>query len=919
VPSREHIRMTVGRAPAAVVAVGACLVTTLLCTPSAGATRCGTPATDGAWSRLTVPRFDSGPATATTYAVGAGTVYVTNGAMVVRTTDAGCSWQPVYRVAAAGDEVRAIVVPDTPGAARAYLAVQTAADPVAGLVTAVEVERSVDRGAHWTAGGAVPGAYTAFASAANDPDVLYAVTRRHVASTTVPGVSQADVQAVQFLSRSADAGATWTQDVPSGPAVVAGGVGSNVGNRYDGLLVDPTKAGHVWLWGPDGLYESADGGASSPSAAKGFIATLPVQLGSVARSAAPATAGTPEQLAFATNNPFPMVGYTPAGSRGQLGVLGPPGPVLSLTVGARSGEFVVATKYGVFLHLTNAPAAVPFVNVGPAKVALTDLVPDRGASGFVVYGRSGNTIEWRTMPTSMPTYKYQNPKTKLTEPNQSATLSLDLTKLGRTPPRISPDHMRIGLTVGQRRTVPYMLGLPGSRKVDVYFLVDLSKSMADAIAGLKTSLDGIVAQLQKAGVDGWFGVGAYQSYDRGFAYQRVLDVSPPSPRLLAALVGLRAEGGGNETTLAALYQTATGKGQNDTGAFIAPGQQANFRPDALHLVINATDEGFDAGGDVLSGPAQPSFDQVGQALRAVHALQLGIAYESTASSAQEQATNPKFKPNPSVDERTIANATGAFAPTEGADCNGDGNPDILPGQALVCVVDPAMASQADAIAPAIVNMVLAAPDVQPVSVTWTSKHPVVQGITPKVSPAVNLRFPARLTFQVTYNCPATLPPGVYPANLTARVRGNPVAKAIAQIDCSTPPLPAAAGPLAGLGVATVPAPPSEPVTNAQPQSQPQTQPQSQPQSQAQAQTGAAYQEQQETQFAFAYTNPVGEGERSFSFSRYRSHPTNDGDGLPVYPVAAMLGSLAAVAVVRTRRRTQLSYLTPIRGASRGRR
>jgi len=450
-----------------------------------------------------------------------------------------------------------------------------------------------------------------------------------------------------------------------------------------------------------------------------------------------------------------------------------------------------------------------------------------------------------------------------------------------------------------------VLGLPGSRKVDVYFLVDVSNSMTDAIAGVQKALSQIINRLEDAGLDAWFGVGIYESYSEGFPYYRKLDISPPGPALLKALDGLSADGGGDETTLAALYQTATGKGQDDTGAFIAPHQQANFRPDALHLVINATDEGFTTGGDPLSGPAQPSFDMVGAALRAVHAMQLGIAYESDAATALQEQTNPKFKPNPSVDERTVASATGALAPTEGADCNGDGNPDILPGQPLVCIVDPARAADAAAIAPAIVNMVLAAPDFEPVSVTWASKHPVVQSITPKVSPAVNLRFPAQLTFQVTYNCPATLPAGIYPAMLTARVRGSAVAKAIAQIDCSTPVLPAAAGPLAGLGAATVPAPPSEPVTNAQPQSQPQTQPQSQPQSQAQAQTGAAFQEQEETQLAFAYTNPVGDGERSFSFSRYRGPSSGNGDGLPVYPVAAMLGSLAAVAVARTRRRTQI--------------
>lgn len=911
-PSRENNRMPVGRAPIAVVAAGACVVTALLCTPSASADRCPAPAKDGAWSKVATPRFETGPAAVTTFAVGAGTVYVTNGAMVLRTDNAGCSWQSVYRVAGSGDQVRSILVPDAPGAKRVYLGVESTADESVGIVATVEVERSSDRGTHWSPGGDVQGELVALAAGTDDPSVLYAVTRGRAPGVGVPGVTSIDTQTVQLLSKTTDSGATWTNQWPSGPAVTVGDTWSNVGNRYDGLVVDPTNTDHLWLWGPDGVYQSTDGGASNPAPAGGFIASLPVHLGSSVRSASPAVAGTRQQLAFASNKPFPIVGYTPVHSRGQLAVLAPPGPVLSIVAGARAGELVVTSQRGTFLHLTNAPPSSPFITVGPAKVALTDLIADRAAPGFVVYGRTGNTIEWRTMPTDLPTYDVPTAPGKVVKGHRSPTLSLDITKLGKTAPRISPDHMRIGLSVGQRRTVPYVLGLPGSRKVDVYFLIDVSNSMTDAIAGVSHALERIINQLEKAGLDAWFGVGIYESYEEGYPYYRQLDISPPGPALLKALDGLDAQGGGNETTLAALYQTATGAGQNDTGAFIAPHQQANFRPDALHLVINATDEGFTTGGDPLSGPAQPSFDAVGKALRGVHALQLGIAYESAAATALQQRTNPKFKPNPSVDERTVASATGALAPTEGADCNGDGNPDILPGQPLVCIVDPARAADAAAIAPAIVNMVLAAPDFEPVSVTWKSKHPVVTSITPKVSPAVNLRFPAQLTFQVTYNCPATLPAGVYPAMLTARVRGSAVAKAVAQIDCSTPVLATAAGPLAGLGVATVPAPPSEPVTNAQPQSQPQTQPQSQPQSQAQAQTGAAFQEQEETQFAFAYTNPVGEGERSFSFSRYRGASSDNGDGLPVYPVAAMLGSLAAVAITRTRRRTQTARVRSTR-------
>jgi len=903
VPSRENNRMPVGRAPIAFAAAGACVVTALLCTPSASAARCPAPAKDGAWSQVAAPRFHTGPTAVTTYAVGAGTVYVTNGAVVLRTADAGCSWQSIYQVTQSGDQVRTIVVPDAPGAKRVYLGVETAVDQAAGLVATVEVERSTDQGAHWTSGATVQGGLVALAAGTNDPSTLYAITRGRVAGVSAPVT--VDTQTVQLLSRSTDAGVSWTGQWPSGPAAFVAGNGSAVGHRYDGLVVDPTDPNHLWLWGPDGVYQSSNGGASEPTADSSFIGSLAVQFGSSVRSASPAIAGTQQQLAFATNKPFPVVGYTPASAKGKLAVLGPPGPVLSIVAGTRAGELVLTTQHGTFLHLSYAPPSSPFLNVGPARIALTDLVADRAAPGFVVYGRTGNAIEWRTMPAALPTYDVTVPTGKVVKGHKSPTLSLDITKLGKTAPRISPDHMRIGLSVGQRRTVPYVLGLPGSRKVDVYFLVDVSNSMTDAIAGVQKALSQIINRLEDAGLDAWFGVGIYESYSEGFPYYRKLDISPPGPALLKALDGLSADGGGDETTLAALYQTATGKGQDDTGAFIAPHQQANFRPDALHLVINATDEGFTTGGDPLSGPAQPSFDMVGAALRAVHAMQLGIAYESDAATALQEQTNPKFKPNPSVDERTVASATGALAPTEGADCNGDGNPDILPGQPLVCIVDPARAADAAAIAPAIVNMVLAAPDFEPVSVTWASKHPVVQSITPKVSPAVNLRFPAQLTFQVTYNCPATLPAGIYPAMLTARVRGSAVAKAIAQIDCNTPVLPAAAGPLAGLGAATVPAPPSEPVTNAQPQSQPQTQPQSQPQSQAQAQTGAAFQEQEETQLAFAYTNPVGDGERSFSFSRYRGLSSGNGDGLPVYPVAAMLGSLAAVAVARTRRRTQI--------------
>jgi hypothetical protein len=455
--------------------------------------------------------------------------------------------------------------------------------------------------------------------------------------------------------------------------------------------------------------------------------------------------------------------------------------------------------------------------------------------------------------------------------------------------------------------------------------------MAPKIKGMKQALDQIVNRLQKAGVDAWFGVGQYRSYKEGPPYERVQDLAPPGPGLLRALSDIAAHGGGNETHLAALYQTATGKGQEDDAyhAFIPTGQQAHFRPDALHIVINATDEGFS------EAAPQPSYAMVAAALRGVKALQLGIAYECIPQSEKDTycttgdpnddvnsptdnnvTDNPTFTPGPSVGQTRVAKDTGALAPAEGADCNGDGKldpgRDLLPGEPLVCRIDVRSAENASAIAPAIVNMVLAAPDFQPVSVTWTAKDPVVRSITPSISPAVNLRYPAQLTFQVTYHCPATLPAGVYPAELTARVRGGVVAKAIAAIDCSPPAILAAAAPVFGVGVGTAPAPPTEPVSNAQPQGQPQTQPQSQPQSQAQAQAqmGTAYQEQTDTELAFAYANPAAQGEKSFSFSRYQRTPSDGSDQLPVFPVVvSVLTGVAATAVAYSRRRLQVARVT----------
>src|SRR5207302_9657541 len=120
----------------------------------------------------------------------------------------------------------------------------------------------------------------------------------------------------------------------------------------------------------------------------------------------------------------------------------------------------------------------------------------------------------------------------------------------------TPYQVRLSLGKGQRQTVPYALGLPGNRKVDVYFLVDTTRSMTDKIAALRPALGRIVNALVAAHLDPWFGLGEFRSYDQGPAYERLVDISPPGRQLQNEIDGLKAAGGGDETQLDGLYQAA---------------------------------------------------------------------------------------------------------------------------------------------------------------------------------------------------------------------------------------------------------------------------------------------------------------------------------------------------------------------------
>jgi hypothetical protein len=245
-----------------------------------------------------------------------------------------------------------------------------------------------------------------------------------------------------------------------------------------------------------------------------------------------------------------------------------------------------------------------------------------------------------------------------------------------------------------------------SPPVDVYLIVDLSGSFSDDLPVFKAQAPAIISTLRASNPNTRFGLGKFEDYpifpfgDPGcgdMAYQRLVDLTLDTGPVLSTIAGLFTRCGfdGPQSQLPALFQAATGAGQDLSGAgfpgaSIAAGQQANFRHGATKLILLWTDASFHLPGDSGAIPYPgPSITQTVGALLAVDpAKVIGIS------------SGPDAVP----DLSTIAQGTNALAPAGGVDCNGDGTIDIPAGEPLVCSI----ASSGEGIGDAIVSLVRAA-------------------------------------------------------------------------------------------------------------------------------------------------------------------------------------------------------------------
>lgn len=674
-------------------------------------------------------------------------------------------------------------------------------------------------------------------------------------------------------------------------------------STLDALEASETGSDDLWLYGEAGLYLSQDAGVTAKPRDTGFD---------------PPPVGLTEDHALSNGSLVSV--YSPSRPTAVRSAYGSGFVPYQLPTVVDSASFpIIAGPEGVYKETVDAGLQA----TGASTIELAthpkflDISPKDGRRIYdvdavagmtdVVYGRTEAAIVRYDGAAPPPP-----PPTHISLPTLG---DFDVNAIHQ--PKLAGTRDKLVLHEGEKKSVRYTLVLPPTpTPLDVFFLFDASGSMQDAIDGVKAATVDIINNLRSAGIDVWFGVGEYRSYEAPPAYKRVLDISPPGEPLQTALRRLYANDGGEETQLAALYQVATGAGQHGSGITtpIAPHQNANPRAGSLRVIVHVTDEEFS------EGAPHPTYDKVISALNSKDFLQVGLDVHEPEDDGNifdiitGNNNNGTANSDPGPGLRKVAQGTGTLAPPGGVDCNGDHLPDLFYEQPLVCPIDPEHAREGGVMSQAIVNTLKAIDDVGAVGLEVEGNRHVVPVVDPGKPELLDFKQRHVLTYRVTYRCSHLDATGVYPMTVNAAREAGPLAGTKTEITCKVPgdPPPKKDRPvpvvqlLAPL-VPALPIPPAPPEVGTNPNPNPQPN----PQAQAQAQGAMATQEEEQPQLAYAHNTSrqpeaatADHDEDKFAFARYRPRSHE----LPLDPVfvlaAAAMTCAAGAALVR--RRTQPS-------------
>lgn len=791
-------------------------------------------------------------------------VFTTNGTSLLRSDDGGCRWTEVWSletaptqanpVTAAAGRIVAVAVPEDRREHTIVYAVVAESD----RAHVVKSPSGLAGSFGYVDSGLPPsGAPGLFRVSGANPDFLYLTVGN-------------------LLYASDDAGASWSlrtaaTDVATAPVV-------------DVLAVDPGGPNNLYAIWSGTLHHSRDGGRSwdapVPSAAlqsaAGTLTAVDVWHGGNGERARPTVwsapaGGKPATVLRSTDDGATWTRTTATGLQGTVeSAVHGSGPdvlvVSTLPINDGNAEvYALSHKTHTYVSVTPVATKTPFRVSADRRGHPTFY----GLGDTALFRYAGNAIE---QPVPPGTYD-DSVFTDIAPPV--------------APAEITPSHADVRLPLGAKTTVPFRVDLaPRRPRIDVMFAIDTSQSAGDWLDGLRPDVLAALHRLA-AVADLWVGVAQDKTDEAPPVFRRERDLGPFDASFAAALRRLDYRNSpGAETQLIALDQLVTGAGigpcptvvangqahsrclsapvgtvcevQPETaGCGVPPGQEADFRDQAVKVVVDVTDRTFqNPEGTPRNAQGRPDVAGVADKYHDAGILHLGLA----------------MSPEAVLDLAPMSRLTGTLAPAGGLDCSGDGVADVRPGAPAVCPgarnLDRVLLALFHAHAP------LTHVHVQPPEHIEVS--PALRTVSPGEFEDVDRTVPHVFTVAVSVSCVAVAA-GHYDIPLVVEPHGETPAPFGIGLDClgsrvaPRPHLPLD-GPHAALPLAVV-AP--QPPLNLNPQFQPQTQ--------VQVQTGVATQEREEVEPALATAD------------------TRDEDAVRL--LGGALG-LAAAAVVGLRRRTR---------------
>lgn len=707
---------------------------------------------------------------------------VSEGRSIQLSEDGGCTWKerhfepPTYsaigleRELVIMDRIRQLEFAGQGADRRAYALIA----PTESEAGAVRVLASDNAGADWEERSVgLPPLYTRYDSSAlicsygpcatavlaaspSDPDVAYVAVATHVTPS---------------LYRTSDGGRSWRQVSQT----------SAIGGQVSEMAVSPEDPDEIWVVFTDQLGHSRDGGVTW-NFPQGLDRVAGLHVGSGANPAEIQVLRRPDPFDVDPRFTALMRSGDGGATFGPIELAVPVQGVPAAASGGPANDLIIATDRPDGALQYDA-AAQRFLDI--AAPGLGDVAAPRRDS-------TAEAVTWFRQFAGLAVFVPGQPpgpipRTKLPfKPFDAPTVDP-----GRVPGTLDPADLELQLGREGTQVVDYRLDLPPlPTPVDIWFLIDTSGSMAGAIEGLRQGFETIIKDLADAGFDAWFGLATFPA--QRVIYDRQADIAPPGPELYDALDRLDTDGQTSEIHATALYQSVTGAGQEDAG--IDAGRGATFRPNALKIIVHATDEAY---GTDSPGP---SIDEAGEAMVAAGVRHVGLDLAAGASDPGAGADDGGVR-STKRDHDSMALVTDTLAPEGGLDCNGDGTNELEQGEPITC---PILRGQDSVeVTPAIVSAVRAVRDETAVSLTVVDAGGVAVEIGEPTRAPVNVKVPNTLPFAVRYTCPAEMTGKVAQVVLRATVRGAPSAEAVARVGCGVP-VPAVAPPRPQTPAALVP-------------------------------------------------------------------------------------------------------------------